>query len=82
MTKHELIKTLVLDGYAVEMGQLTICDIKKFYQHHLGSSQYQVHCEHSKAITKNKFPYSELFNSVDDAVRKFLSLKELIYGIS
>jgi hypothetical protein len=81
MTKHDIIKTIVMDGCAVEIGQLSICNLRDFYQNHAMDKKFQVHCEHSHALDKKTgFPFSEIYDNIDQAIEKFLFFKEVLYA--
>jgi len=79
MTKYDAVKQVINDGCSVEIGQLCICNLQHFYHYHVMEKKYQVHCEHSHALTKEGFPFSEVYENIDEAVKQFLLFKEVLY---
>ncbi len=76
MTEFSRIKGLLLQGYAVEWKQLSLCCIADYYNGPLvDNGAFQVHCDHYKTGM-----VSELEPDVDKAVIRFLELKRKCYG--
>jgi hypothetical protein len=70
MNEFNNIKQCVLGDMSVNYGKLSICDLSNS-SGYKGKRKYQVYLE-----TKNRF--AENYLSLDDAVNKFLELKETI----
>ena len=77
-----MYKEIILDGCSIEIGKLSLCYINHYIKTHpkvRNGPLFQVHCEHHKMIKSDGTPFSELYESLDDAVDKFLVLKSEIY---
>lgn len=81
MTEQELVKKSLLQGYALEVGKLTICCINNYYKNFGDEVKFQVHCDHWKVLDKEGNPFSEIYEKIDDAVDKFILLKHKLYEI-
>ena len=72
------IDDLVLAGYEINIGLLSInkyeCFITKIVKYQVSSS-YKKH-EVFHKYEKTKLPFSELYNTLEEAVDKFLELKK------
>lgn len=69
------IKNLLYSGYFIQYKDISICYLPDYYD--TNRQKFQVHAEHRKLKER---VFSELYSSIDDAVDKFLGLKELIYA--
>ena len=82
MTINEIYKNVILDGCSIEIGKLSLCCVNnyiKVYSKTQCKIQFQVHCEHYKMIKSDGSPFTELYDSLDTAVDKFLMLKSELY---
>jgi hypothetical protein len=76
MNEREMLKELIMNGYAFEYGRIAICCINDYYNGRLKGVQFSVHTDHHKAGDES----SELFDDLNKAVDRFLKLKGICYG--
>ena len=82
MNQHQIYKEIILDGCSVEIGKLSLCCINKYIKNEPKANsrlQFQVHCEHYKMLKQDGNVFSELYDSLDTAIDKFLMLKSELY---
>lgn len=68
---------VIEDGNGIETADrmLSICDLGVWNEYLKGlEKKYQVHCDHSKCRV------SELYDTPEDAVARFLEIKDMING--
>lgn len=76
---NDVYKSIILDGCSIEIGKLSLCCINHYVQKH-PKLQFQVHCDHPKMLKDDGTVFTELYDSLDMAVDKFLMLKGKLYG--
>lgn len=73
MTEKDVYLFCLENNVNLEYGKLTLCDLRN-YSHNMlvKHRRYQVHCE------DRKFEFSQIYDQKEDAVDKFLQIKNTI----
>lgn len=73
MTNREAIKKLLMSGYNVEFGALSICNLARHTNTRgLFNRKYQVDSN------TGKFLFSEIYSDIDIAIDKFLGIRNIL----
>lgn len=67
MTEAEVYKSIIFDGSIVENNGVTLCNLEDVMHQFAPRAKYQVWCDRLRTY--------ELYHNIDDAVQKFVELK-------
>ncbi len=64
----EIYRAVVFDGSAVESNGVSLCNLENFMHNFVPRAKYQV--------CSDRLNFHSLYYNIDDAVKKFIELKE------
>lgn len=78
----EQLKQMILNGIDLQYGKLTLCDLSHYRCGHYrpGRYKYQIYCDDQRVRDGKTNGCYRLYyeNRLDDAIKKFLEIKEKI----
>jgi competence protein ComGF len=82
MTDFQVLKSLVVDGVELTYGKMTLCDLSH-YQQFRGRRKWQLFCDdkrirYTDLKGKTKYGWYFVYQELDEALSKFLELKQKI----